>query len=315
MTTVVAGIDVSKDRLDVHVAGQDRRFDNGRAGYRALGTWLAARQAARVVMEATGRDHRAAHQALHARGFEVVLANPLRTRRFAEALGRLAKTDAIDAAALAAYGMAFPDLPAARPREAFLERLADLLVLRTKHRDAQVALRLSAAEVQDPGLREEAQRSVDLLGQQRDAFDRKIRELIASDPDTERRYRILTSIPGIGPVSAATLCCWMPELGQIGNRQAAALLGVAPFARDSGRQRGTRHIRGGRRRPRNVLYMAALSASTHNPDLQRLFRRLKAAGKSHKVATVAVMRKLIVLANVLLRDARPWSDTPPPAHA
>ena len=148
-----------------------------------------------------------------------------------------------------------------------------------------------------------------------DTFDRKIRELIASDPGADRRYRILISIPGVGPVSAAALCCWMPELGSIGNRQAAALLGVAPFARDSGRRHGTRHIRGGRRRPRNVLYMAALSAAMHNPDLQRVFQRLKAAGKSHKVAIVAIMRKLIVLANALLRDARPWAETAPAATA
>ena len=244
-----------------------------------------------------------------------MLVNPLRTRRFAEALGLLAKTDTIDAAALAAYGSACLDLPATPPRSQFLDQLADLLVLREKHRDAQVSLRQTAAGVQDPALREEAQRSVDQLGRQVTAFDGKIRELIASDPDTDRRYRILTSIPGIGPVSAAALCCWMPELGHLGNRQAAALLGVAPFARDSGRRHGARHIRGGRQRPRNVLYMAALSAAMHNPDLQRVFLRLKAAGKNHKVAIVAIMRKLIVLANVLLRDARPWAETAPVARA
>ena len=119
MATVVAGIDVSKDQLDVHVAGENRRFANQRAGYRALGAWLEAHRATRVVVEATGRYHRAVHQSLHARGVEVVLANPLRTRRFAEALGLLAKTDTIDAAALAAYGMAFLDLPATPPRSAF----------------------------------------------------------------------------------------------------------------------------------------------------------------------------------------------------
>ena len=135
MTNVVAGIDVSKERLDVHVAGKSRQFANQRAGYRALGAWLKAHRAGRVVMEATGRYHRAAHQALHARGIEVVLANPWRTRRFAEALGLLAKTDTIDAAALAAYGMAFLDLTASPPRSQFLEQLADLLVLREKHAD------------------------------------------------------------------------------------------------------------------------------------------------------------------------------------
>ena len=219
------------------------------------------------------------------------------------------------AVALAAYGMAFLDLPATPPRSAFLDQLADLLVLREKHRDAQVSLRQTAAEVQDPALREEARHCVDQLGQQVTAFDGKIRELIASDPDTDQRYRILTSIPGVGPVSAAALCCWMPELGHLGNRQVAALLGVAPFARDSGRHHGARHIRGGRQRPRNVLYMAALTAAQHNPDLQRVFLRLKAAGKSHKVTIVAVMRKLIILANVLLRETRPWSETAPGARA
>ena len=315
MTTVVAGIDVSKSQLDVHVAGEDRRFANQRGGFRALGTWLEGHRVTRVVLESTGRYQRAVHHSLHAQGLEVVLVNPLRTRRFAEALGQLAKTDTIDAAALAAYGMAFLDLPATPPRSAFLDQLADLLVLREQHRDARVSLRQSAMEVQDPALREEALRSVDLLGRQIDTFDRRVRELIASDPDTDRRYRILTSIPGIGPVGAATLCCWMPELGSIGNRQAAALLGVAPFARDSGKRQGVRHIRGGRQRLRNVLYMAALTATQHNPDLQRVFLRLKAAGKSHKVALVAIMRKLIVLANVLVRDARPWVETAPEARA
>ncbi len=314
MTNVVAGIDVSKDQLDVHVAGESRQFANQRTGYRALGAWLEHHGSGRVVLESTGRYHRAVHQSLHARGLEVVLVNPLRTRRFAEALGQLAKTDTIDAAALAAYGTAFLDLPATPPRSQFLDRLADLLVLRTQHRDAQGALRLSAMEVQEPALREEGLRSVDLLGRQIDTFDQRIQELIASDPDTDRRYQILISIPGVGPVSAAMLCCWMPELGSIGNRQAAALLGVAPFARDSGIQKGVRHIRGGRRRPRNVLYMAALSAARYNPDLQQVFQRLKAAGKCHKVAIVAVMRKLIVLANALLRDGRPWAETAPAAR-
>ena len=168
MPTVVAGIDVSKSQLDVHVAGDDRQFANQRHGYRALGAWLQGHRATRVVLESTGRYHRAVHQSLHAQGLEVVLVNPLRTRRFAEALGQLAKTDTIDAAALAAYGTACLDLPATPPRPAFLERLADLLVLREQHREAQASLRLSAMEMQDPGLREEGLRSVDLLGRQID---------------------------------------------------------------------------------------------------------------------------------------------------
>ena len=132
MSTVVAGIDVSKNQLDAHVAGEGRRVANQRDGYRALGAWLEQHGATRVVLEATGRYHRAVHQSLHARGLEVVLVNPLRSRRFAEALGLLAKTDTIDAAALAAYGTACLDLPATPPRSAFMEQLADLLVLEAR---------------------------------------------------------------------------------------------------------------------------------------------------------------------------------------
>ena len=141
-----------------------------------------------------------------------------------------------------------------------------------------------------------------------DSFDGKIRELITSKPDTKQRYRILVSIPGVGPVNATALCCWIPGLGHY--RQAAAFPGVTPFVRDNGRRHGNRHIRGGRWRPRNVLYMAALTAAMHNPDLQRVYLRLKAAGKSHKVA---IMRKLIVLANALLRDSLPCAETAPSA--
>ncbi len=134
-------------------------------------------------------------------------------------------------------------------------------------------------------------------------------ELAAGSEDLAESYGILTSVPGIGPVTAASLIAWMGELGAIGNRQAAALIGVAPFARDSGTLKGGRHVAGGRRRPRDVLYMAAMSACMFNPDMKELYGRLKDKGKPHRVALVAVMRKLIVTANaLLLRDRRMWED-------
>lgn len=313
MTTVIAGLDVSKNMINAFADGHERRFANDRAGCRALGNWLNQHRVTRLVMESTGRYHRAVHQSLHDRGVAVVLVNPLRARRFAEASGRLAKTDPIDAAVLAAFGIAFGNLPVTAPRPEALEQLNDLLVVRSKLTDTQIPLRHLAQELSDAELRHNILTLADGLGAQVAELDAQIRAHIAADPSCEPRYRILRSIPGVGPVTAAALCCWMPELGHIGRRQAAALIGVAPFARDSGQTRGARHIRGGRRRPRNVLYMAALSAATHNPDLRAVFLRLRAAGKSHKVAIVAVMRKLVALANVLLRDGRKWSATAPAA--
>ena len=143
------------------------------------------------------------------------------------------------------------------------------------------------------------------------ALNAEIKAHLLADPDMAQRYRILLSVPGIGAVNAAMLCCYMPELGYIGNRQAASLIGVAPFNRDSGKAQGARHIRGGRRRPRDGLFMAALVASRWNPDMEALYKRLTTAGKKHKVALVAVMRKLIILVNVLLRDGREWARQAP----
>ena len=311
MTTVIAGLDVSKKAIDAFADGHERRFANDTAGYRALGAWLGKHRVTRLVMESTGRHHRAVHQSLHDRGIAVVLVNPLRARRFAEASGRLAKTDPIDAAVLAAFGVAFGNLPATAPRPEALERLNDLLIVRSKLTDAQIPLRHLAQEMSHTGLRDDVMAIADGLGAQIATLDARIQAHIADDPACEPRYRILRSIPGVGPVTAAALCCWMPELGHIGRRQAASLIGVAPFARDSGQSRGARQIRGGRRRPRNVLYMAALSAATHNPDLRAVFQRLRAHGKPYNIAIVAIMRKLIALANALLREGRRWSaDTP-----
>lgn len=305
MDKVVAGIDVSKASLDVHAAGEECCFANDSTSWRALARWLRDRDVSRVVMEATGRYHRRVHQGLHDRGFEVVLINPLRARRFAEAMGFLAKTDRVDTVMLSKLGTALDDLEPVAPRDAFLSRLEDLLVMRDKHVDARTMLKQVAAEVDGEG--EAVTRdTLACLDEQIAALEAAIRGVIASDAEQAERFRILTSIPGIGVVTAAALLCWMPELGSLGRRQAAALIGVAPFADDSGQHRGARHIRGGRRRPRDVLFMAATSAARCNRDLKVVYERLKAAGKAHKTALVALMRKLIVLADTLLREQRCW---------
>ena len=264
----------------------------------------------RVVLEPTGRFHRQLHQSLHDGGFEVLLINPLRIRRFAEARGELAKTDRVDAATLAAFGRAFPELAATQPKGEFFLRLESMLVARECLFDRRTSMQQTGKEVDEP--------EKQLLGElamemetRIETLNVSIREHVLSDPDMAPRYRILISIPGIGPVNAAMLCCQMPELGSIGNRQAASLIGVAPFSRDSGKAQGGRHIRGGRRRPRDTLFMAATAAVRCNPDMKAVYDRLTAAGKKHKVALVAVMRKLIILANVLLCNGREWAPQAP----
>ena len=311
MTSVVAGIDVSKAKLDVHLDGKDWILPNDRDGFRAIAKWFRSAGVTRVVLEATGRMHRALVQSLHANGFAVSVVNPRQSRDFAKATGQLAKTDRVDARMLAAFGLAFANLPQAQPRGAFLDRLGDMLVAREKVVDQRAALKATRSEVADPVSAKELPATIARQNKAIAAYDRGIEALIAEDADHAESCRILQSIPGIGPVTAAALICWMSELGTIGNRQAAALIGVAPMARDSGTLKGARHIRGGRRRPRDVLFMAATSAMVWNPDMKATYERLRARGKPHKVAIVAVMRRLIVLANALLRDRRTWTERAP----
>ena len=311
MSKLVAGIDVSKDKLDIHLDGEDRTLPNDRDGFRAIARWFRDRRPDRVILEATGRYHRALLQSLHAKGFGVCVVNPRQSRDFAKASGKLAKTDRVDARMLAAFGVAFADLPLTQPRGSLLDDLGDMLVAREMLVDQRAKARIVQAELGDPVSRRRLPHIIAMHDREIGHYDKAIRELISGDSAHAESYRILVSIPGIGPVTAAALISWMAELGSIGNRQAAALIGVAPFARDSGGMKGARHISGGRKRPRDVLFMAAMTAMAWNPDMKALYGRLRERGKHHKVALVAVMRKLIVIANALLRDGRMWSERAP----
>lgn len=311
MTRVCAGIDVGKEFFDICVAGVEETFDSGRSGYRAVAAFLRRHSAERVVMEATGRMHRDLHRSLHDRGFEVCVVNPRQARDFAKASGRQAKTDRVDARMLAAFGAAFSELPATKPGTAFVELLADLLAAREQLVDFAASSRQCLNELKCPDARAELEAAIGEGERRKENLDKKIREHVESDSDHARAYAILRSIPGIGAVTAAGLLCWMPELGTIGSRQAASLVGVAPFARDSGVLRGARRIAGGRRRPRDLLFMAAMTASRFNAELAAFYARLVERGKKHKVALVAVMRKMVILANALLRDGRMWTERRP----
>ena len=308
---VVAGIDVGKSKLDAHIldSSLERQFDNTKPGRRALRNWLLKHGVTRAVFEPTGRYHRHLHQGLAEAGLETVLVNPLRSRRFAEAIGRLAKNDRVDAAMLARFGL-LDNLEATPPQPRNLQHLSDLLALRRKLVEQLGALRKLCAELAPeaagcPGA------TLDALQTDSADCERRMLTCIAADTALSRRAAIIRSIPGCGPVTAACLCADMPELGTLGRRQAASLFGLAPFDRDSGQHRGCRSIRGGRAQPRHLLYMAALSTVRCEPTAKAFYERLLARGKPPKVALVAVMRKLVGLLDTLLREDRLWQPEPP----
>ncbi len=209
---------------------------------------------------------------------------------------------------LAAFGAAIAELPLTQSRDGFLERLGDMLVVRERLVQQRMALKATLSKVDDPLSREVVPGVIARLGKAIARYDRQNEQLIAGEAAYAESCRIPISIPGIGPVTAAALICWMKELGTIGNRLAAAMIGVAPMARDSGTMKGARQISGGRRRPRDLLYMAAMSAMTWNPGMKAIHGRSRERGKHHKVAHVAVMRHLIVLANALLPDRSIWTE-------
>ena len=309
---VVAGIDVGKANLDVCIApsGEARQFRNDAGGRRGLRKMLHKAEVELVVVEATGPYHRDVHKSLHDAGFRVAVVSPLQARRFAQALGQLAKTDPIDAAMLARFGQVMdPDVTAPRKDAQF--RLGDLARARAQLVKTKTALGNSKKEYDTPETVEAFKRLVGDINREISQLETAIRAVVSDDPENARRDRILRSIPGIGPVTAAILCAEMPELGTLGRRQAASLMGIAPFPDDSGKRAGTRYCKGRRAVPRNVLFMAAMTASMYNAEMQRLYQRLTEKGKPHKVAVVAVMRKLIILANVLVRDDREWAPSAP----
>lgn len=304
------GIDVSKAKLDVAVHGGPAwAAANSPEGHAELAGRLAALRPRRVVMEATGGLEAAAAAALAAAGLPVMVINPRQARAFSRAMGYLAKTDAIDARALAHFAAAteaeprpLPDA-AARELDALLDRRRQLVGMRTmeqNRRATAAGLVLRDVEAHLRWLEEHIAR-----------VDRELDERIRSTPAWRERDDLLRGIPGVGPVLSRTLLAGMPELGREGNRRVAALAGLAPLPDDSGTRRGPRRIAGGRGQVRSVLYMAALSARRHNPALRALADRLKAAGKRPKVILVAVARKLLVIANAVLRSGRPWD----PDHA
>ncbi|MGH6864279.1 MAG: IS110 family transposase [Methylocella sp.] len=306
-TRVYVGIDVCKARLDVyiHPVGQRLTLANNPDGLKLLKRALATYDVALAVMEATGKFHRHAHRSLHASGFAVAIVNPLRSRLFAEAVGALAKTDGADARMLAIMGESLNPGAVAPPSD-LVESLQELVRGRAAAIAARTAILNQLGAIKTTRLATELKRQLRAVDTAIANLDIEINRLIASDPVLARRLVILTSIPGVGPVAAIALIAGLAEIGAVSAKQAAMIVGLAPIACDSGERAGARHIRGGRPHLRAARYMAALAAARFNPTLKTFYDRLIADGKKAKVALTAVMRKLVVLANTLVRENRSW---------
>jgi transposase len=301
------GIDVSKASLDVAVRtdGSSFQLANDQAGIAELVTRLSCLQPERIVLEATGGLELDAVAALLQAGLPVAVVNPRQARDFAKALGYLAKNDRIDARVLAHFAEAIrPEVrplpePEVRALDALMTRRRQLLGMLTMENN-----RLGSCR--DDGVRADLQAHIGWLVERLNTSDKELKRRIEASPAWKEKDDLLQSIPGIGPVSSRTLLAALPELGKVTNRQAAALAGLAPYDDDSGSRRGVRHVRGGRSGVRTVLYMAALSAARYNPHLKEFKERLEKTGKKSKVVLTAVARKLVVLANAVLRSGRPY---------
>jgi transposase len=306
------GVDISKNQLDISIypEGVAARFANNPEGHRQLVKWLAKFKIERVTFEATGPYHRAFERALDKAGLPLAKVNPRQARRFAQSTGKLAKTDRIDAAMLARMGALLrPDVK--RPKSEALDALSELLNARRALIKQQTATSNHRKTLTLTLLKRQADRRLKQIGNQIASIDKECQAIINATTGLARRLEILMSIPGIGEISAVAMIIEMPELGSMDCKQVASLAGLAPVARQSGNWRGKSFIQGGRRHLRHALYMPAMMASRCNAPLKEKYRTMRDAGKPFKIAITAIMRKLIVLANALIRDDRNWTKTMP----
>jgi transposase len=304
------GIDTSKAWLDVAVLESGERFQvsNDKAGWAKLVARLKGRKIAAVGIEASGGYERGPIRAMLKAGLPVRRINPFRLRRFADALGVKAKNDKLDAAVIARFVATLPTRPV--HIDPLVEQLAELVAARHQLSDDLTRAHNQAEQVRDPLVRRLDRRRTTQLKAHIALIEKHIAKLVAADPSLAHKDRLLRSVKGVGAVFSHTLLAFMPELGQLTRAQAGSLLGAAPFDHDSGRLKGQRCIWGGRQNVRDTAFMAALSASLHNPALRAFHQRLRAAGKPPKVALVAVMRKLITILNAILRDDIQWQNVP-----
>lgn len=303
----VVGIDVSKATLDCAAMPMKSSLQvgNDEAGIAQLVTWLHEVKPDLVVLEASGGYETAAATALAGALFRVAVVNPRQVRDFAKAKGRLAKTDRIDAEVIAEFGIAIDPQVSRLPDEdtkalqGLLARRSQLVGMRTQERNrvAQAASPLRSQIKDHIGWLNEAIRKCDI----------DLTAKLRSSPAWKAKDDLFRSMPGIGPINSRMFMACLPELGQLNRQKIAALVGVAPFNRDSGKFKGQRRIWGGRAQIRHALYMAAMTAKCRNPIIRTLYERLTARGKPHKVAMVACMRKMLIILNTMAKTNAPWN--------
>jgi transposase len=308
---VVVGIDVAKDKVDACIRSLSQRqtFPSTAEGRRALIRWLRKHKVGKAAMEASGGYERDWAKLLREARIEVRIVDPKRVRSFAQSAGRLAKNDAIDAEMIAWFAETFTDAPG-QAYDAEREKLVQIVNARQALLDVQTSLQ-NRSEHSAPDVVQKTQaRLLKRIALEVAKLEAAITAMIKAAPHFAELAEIIESVPGLGKATSAALIAAMPELGQVSNNIATALLGVAPYDDDSGQRRGDRHIKGGRRKVRNLFYMACLGAATrHNPVLKAFYDRLIAKGKEPKVALTACMRKLICILNTMIARREKWDTT------
>jgi len=303
------GIDISKDRLDVHVrpSGEAFAVDRDGRGLERLVDRLGLLSPELVVMEATGGFETVVAAALAGAGLALAVVNPSQVRHFAQAVGKRAKTDPVDAAVIAHFAEAVRPQVRSLPDEA-QTLLGELVARRRQIVEMLVAEKQRRNLAANPRVKKSLQRHILALEKELRTIDDDIDTLVRGSPVWREKEDLLASVPGIGPTTARTILAELPELGMIERRPIAAIAGLAPFTRQSGQWKGKSSIAGGRAPLRSALFVAALVASRHNPPLADLYKRLLAAGKPKMVALIAVARKLLTILNAILRDKKPWQN-------
>jgi transposase len=310
MANVFVGIDVSKEWLDVAVSTEEKveRYTNDDGGHRRLVEVLLKTKPALVVLEATGGYQTPIVTELVVAKIATAVVNPRQVRDYARALGKLAKTDAIDAAVLARFAEAAKPEPRGLKDEETLE--LEALVTRRRQIIDMITAETNRLQQVPKTMQADIRAHIQYLKKRLHIHDFDIGQAIKKSPVWREKENLLQGIPGVGRITIATMLCELPELGRLGRKQVAALVGVAPMNRDSGKLRGRREIFGGRSSLRGTLYMAALAAKRFNPTIRAFYERLRTAGKTFKVAIVACMRKLVVIMNAMLRQNQPFRPLP-----
>jgi transposase len=305
-TSRYVGIDVSKDRLDVAMLGEERgwQVDNTQAGIAKLVQQMQEVCPELIVVEASGGYQRAVVEGLFHAGLCVAVVNPARVRQFARACGLLAKTDKLDAQVLAVFGQRVQPKPYTGKSET--EKHLGALLVRRKQVEEMLKAEQNRLRTVSSSLRGSVERSIAFLKEEKKILDEQIQQFLAEQEAWQEQMEILKSTPGVGMVTTATLLAELPELGKMDRKKIAALVGVAPMNYDSGKKRGYRKTKGGRTNVRSVLYMSTLVATRYNPLIRTQYQHLLKRGKEKKVALTACMRKFLTILNAMMRDQQPF---------